>query len=186
MKRLLILSVLLLVMLAPVSVGAADNLFPNADFEDNWTVVNEKATVPKEWTPRLTNYDYIGRSTEQKYAGQSALHVIANIKSGAQILNSIGVPVKPGGVYKVGYWVYVVDGGIRVSAVDDTAKRYYPKFNTHHFVEDFTAGQWQYGEITFEAPEGCYAMRLSLVAPTDREVGRLEAFIDSITVVEVE
>lgn len=185
MKRVLVLTVVLLFATTACAL-AADNLFPNADFEENWTVVNEKATAPKEWTPRLTNYDYIGKSVDRVYQGQAALHVIANVNSGAQILNSVGVPVKPGGMYKVGYWVYVVEGGIRVSAVDDTAKRYYPRFNNHHYAEDFTDGQWQYGEILFEAPEGCYAMRLSLVAPTDKTVGRLEAFIDTVTVLEVQ
>jgi hypothetical protein len=182
MKRLLALFAIIAAVLVPIAVNAANNLFPNPDFEHNWVVFNTKATVPTEWTPRLDNYDYIGPSADVVYHGQSALHVISSAKSGAQILNSIGVQVQPGVVYKIGYWVYVKEGGIRFSVVDNTAKRYYPKFNNHHYAEEFSLGEWQYGEIEFEAPEGCFELRLSLVQPTDRAVARAEAFIDMITV----
>jgi hypothetical protein len=186
MRQLLVLLVLIASVLASIAAQAAENLFPNADFERNWTVVSAKAIAPTEWIPRLDNYDYIGRSTDIKYHGEVALHVISSAKSGAQILNSIGVPVQPGVAYTVGYWVYVKEGGIRFSVVDNTAKKYYPKFNKHHYAEEFSSGVWQYGEIEFEVPEGCYELRLSLVQLTERVVARAEAYIDMITVVEVQ
>jgi len=184
---LIFMIMLTLALLTAAAIGsgmalAAGNLFAYGDFEGPWRQINAKANVPQGWTPRTNNYDLIARSTDPKYAGTAALHLVTSTKSGAQVLNSVGVPVRQGAVYVVGYWVYVTDGGIRMSVVDNTEPRFYPKFNKHHFAEDFKPGEWQYHEIEFVPPEGCRELRLSLVQSTERVVERTEAYIDSIVI----
>jgi hypothetical protein len=48
MKRLLALFAIIAAVLVPIAVNAANNLFPNPDFEHNWVVFNTKATIPTE------------------------------------------------------------------------------------------------------------------------------------------
>jgi len=187
MKRLLSMAkaFALLAVLVIFAAGAGlaeENLFAYGDFEGKWKQIDAKATSPEGWTPWANNYDLIGPAGDIKYEGAMALHVVTSAKSSAQVLNSVGVPVQEGTTYIVGYWVYVTDGGIRMSVVDNTEPRFYPVFNKHHFATDFEPGEWQYHEIEFVPPKGCKQLRLSLVQSTEREVKRTAAYFDKIVV----
>ena len=90
----------------------------NADFEGAWGPVRaDGSSFPHGWAARAGNFDLIAPTYDVRHEGYTALRIITSARSGAQILNSVGVPVEQGATYIVSYWVYVKEGGIRMSVV---------------------------------------------------------------------